>query len=86
MRLRLGGCLTTEAVEGAALALEGVDHIESSHGLATGVLSVGHGITHDVLEEHLEDTAGLLVDETGDTLDTATASQTTDCGLLQDRD
>ncbi len=79
----LDGCLTTEAVEGAALALEGVDHIQSSHSLTTGVLSVGHGIAHDVLKEHLEDTAGLLVDETRDTLDTTTASQTTDCGLLQ---
>ena len=36
--------------------------------------------TH-VLEEDLEDTTGLLVDETGDTLDTATAGKTTDSGL-----
>ena len=34
-----------------------------------------------VLKEDLEDTTGLLVDETGDTLDTATAGQTTDSGL-----
>ena len=30
-----------------------------------GVLGVGHGVTDDVLEEDLEDTAG-LVDEAGD--------------------
>ncbi|EJK66749.1 hypothetical protein THAOC_12297, partial [Thalassiosira oceanica] len=35
----------------------------------------------DVLEEDLEDAAGLLVDETGDTLDTATTGETADGGL-----
>jgi hypothetical protein len=73
--------LGTEAVESAALALESVDHIESGHGLAASVLGVGDGITNDVFKEDLEDTAGLLVDETGDTLDTTTASQTADSGL-----
>jgi hypothetical protein len=77
------GCLTTEAVEGTALALEGIDHIQSSHSLTTCVFSVGHGIAHDVLKEHLEYTAGLLVDETRDTLHTTTTRQTTDSGLLQ---
>lgn len=37
--------------------------------------------TTHVLEEDLEDTAGLLVDETGDTLDTTTAGETADSGL-----
>ena len=32
-------------------------------------------------EEDLEDTTGLFVDETGDTLDTATTGKTTDSGL-----
>ena len=36
--------------------------------------------TH-VLKEDLENTTGLLVDETRDTLDTATAGKTTDGGL-----
>ncbi len=78
-----GCCLTTEAVEGLALALERVDDVEGRHGLAAGVLSVGHGVADDVLEEHLEDTAGLLVDEAGDALDTTTASEAADRGLLQ---
>ena len=37
-------------------------------------------LTH-VLEEDLEDTTGLLVDETGDTLDTTTTSETSDSRL-----
>ena len=66
--------LVAEAVEGAALALEGVHDVHGGDGLAAGVLSVGHGVTDHVLEEHLEDRAGLLVDEAGDARHTATAS------------
>ena len=75
--------LSAEAVEGAALALEGVHDVEGRDGLALGVLGVGDGVTDDVLEEDLEDTAGLLVDQAGDALDTSTASQAAD-GRLGD--
>ena len=59
-------------VQGAALPL---------HSLPLGVLGVGDGITDHVLKEHLQHTAGLLVDQTGDTLHSAAASQTADGGL-----
>ncbi|CAL9058017.1 unnamed protein product [Musa banksii] len=42
------------------------------------MLGVGDGITDDVLEKDLEDAAGLLVDETGDSLYATTAGETTD--------
>jgi hypothetical protein len=54
--------LTTETVEGTALALQSVDNVERGDSLALGVLSVGDSITNDALEEGLEDTTGLLVD------------------------
>ena len=54
--------LTTETVEGTALALKSVDNVEGGDGLALGVLSVCDGVTNDTLEEGLENTAGLLVD------------------------
>ena len=54
--------LTTETVQSAALALEGVDDVKRRDSLTLGVLSVGDGITDDTLEERLENTAGLLVD------------------------
>lgn len=54
--------LTTETVQGTALALEGVDYIERGDGLALGMLSIGNGITNNTLEECLENTASLLVD------------------------
>jgi hypothetical protein len=61
--------LTTETVQGAALALESVDDVEGGDGLALGVLSVGDGVTDDTLEEGLEDTTGLVVDHWRDALD-----------------
>ncbi len=45
------------------------------------MLGVGNGIANDILEEDLEDGAGLLVDEAGDTLDTTTTGETTNGGL-----
>merc|ERR1712224_633547 len=80
VRARVAG-LAAEAVQGAALALEGVDDVHGSHGLPAGVLGVGDGVTDDVLKEDLEDTAGLLVDEPGDALHTTAASEAADGGL-----
>jgi hypothetical protein len=77
----LAECLSTETVEGFSLTLEGVDDIHCSDCLSSCVLSVGDGVTDNVLEEDLEDTAGLFVDETRDTLDTTTTSETADGGL-----
>ena len=45
--------LTSESVKGASLSLEGVDDVKSSDGLATSVLSVGDGVSDNVLKEHL---------------------------------
>ena len=77
------GRLTSEAVEGAALALEGVHDIHGGDGLPASVLGVGDGITDHVLKEHLEDGAGLLVDEARDALDATTTRETAD-GRLGD--
>ncbi len=73
--------LTTESVEGSALTLEGVDNVEGRDSLSLGVFGVGDGITNDRLEESLEDSTGLLVDEARDTLDTTSTSKTTNGGL-----
>lgn len=64
-----------------SLPLQGVDDIEGSDGLALGVLSVGDSVTDDTLKEGLQNTTSLLVDHGRDTLDTTTASETTDSGL-----
>jgi len=73
--------LSSEAVQGASLPLEGVHHVEGGDGLAAGVLGVGDGVADDVLQEHLEHPAGLLVDQAGDALDAAPAGQPPDGGL-----
>jgi hypothetical protein len=74
-------CLTAETVQGASLAFQSVDDVHGGDGLPLGVLGVSDGVTDDVLEEHFKHTAGLLVDQTGDTFHAASARQTTDGGL-----
>jgi hypothetical protein len=73
--------LTAESVQGTSLSLQSVHDIHGGDSLPLGMLGVGDGITDDILKEYLEDSTGLLVDQSGDTLDTASASQTADCGL-----
>jgi len=73
--------LVAETVKNTTLPLESVDDVEGGDGLALGVLGVGNSVTNSVLEEDLEDTTSLLVDQTRDTLDTTTTSQTADSGL-----
>lgn len=77
-REEVGGreSLTSESVECASLSFQGVDDVHGGDCLPLGMLSVGDGIADDVLQEYLEDTACLLVDEARDTLDTATTSET----------
>jgi len=73
--------LTAEAVQSAALALQSVDDVHGRHRLSLGVFGVRHGVADHVLEEHLQHAAGLLVDQSRDTLHTTTTGKTTDCRL-----
>ncbi|CAH3172831.1 unnamed protein product, partial [Porites evermanni] len=58
-----------------------VHHIHGCHSLAFSVLSVGNSITDHILKENFENTTSLFVDQARDSLDTATASKTTDSWL-----
>jgi hypothetical protein len=75
--------LAAEAVQSTPLPLQSVHDVHGGDGLPLGVLRVRHGVTDHVLEEHLENSAGLLVDETRNSLHTATTGQATD-GRLRD--
>ena len=44
-------------------------------------MRTGDGVSNNVLEEDLEDTSRLLVDETRDSLDSSSSRETTDGGL-----
>ncbi|XP_013366739.1 PREDICTED: uncharacterized protein LOC102013159 [Chinchilla lanigera] len=70
-----------KAIQSAALAFERVDHVHGSDRLALSVLGVGDSVTDDVLQEHLQYTSRLLVDEAGDPFDATTASETPNCRL-----
>jgi hypothetical protein len=61
-----------------SLPLEGIDDIQRGDRLSLGMLGVGDCITDDTLQEGLQNTAGLFVDHSGDTLDTTTAGETAD--------
>ena len=63
------------------MALQSVDDIKGCDGLAACMLGIGDGIPDDVLQEDLQDSPGLLVDEAGDTLNASTTGQSADCGL-----
>ena len=79
--LLVGNCLTSESVQGSALSLQGVDDVHSCDGLPLGVLCVCNGITDYIFQEDFEYTSGLFVDESGDSLHTTSAGQTTDSWL-----
>ena len=73
--------LATKAIQGAALPLESVDHVHGGDSLPLGVLSVGDSISDDVLQEDLQNSTSLLIDESRDPLDSSTAGQSPDGGL-----
>ncbi|KAH0876854.1 hypothetical protein HID58_064248 [Brassica napus] len=75
--------LTAETVESASLPLQSINHIHSSNSLPPRVLGVGDSVADDILEEDLEDSSGLLVDQTANTLDATSTSKTTN-GRLGD--
>jgi len=81
--LASAACSSAESVEGSSLSLEGVDDVEGGDGLSLGVLGVDNGVSDHVLEEGSEDSAGLLVDVRGDSLDSTSAGESAD-GWLGD--
>ena len=76
-------CLSSESVQGASLPFEGVDNVHGGDGLPLGVFGVGDSIPDHVLKEDLEDSRGLLLDESRDPLHSSPPRQTTD-GELSD--
>merc|ERR1719347_232491 len=80
-KMALAGGLASKAIQGATLPLEGIHNIHSSNSLPLGMLSVGDSIPDDILQEHLQDTPRLLIDETRDPLHTTPPGQSPDSRL-----
>jgi hypothetical protein len=59
------------------IMLERRSYSRTQRHIPLSVFSVCDRITNDVLQEDLQNTTSLLVDEARDTLDTATTSETT---------
>ena len=70
--------LSSETIDGSSLSLESVDNVEGGDGLTASVFGVGDSVTDDGFQEGLEDSTGFLVDQSGDSLDSSSASETTD--------
>ena len=66
------------AVEGAPALLQSVHNVHSGDSFPLGVLGVCYSITDNVFQEYFQNTSGFLIDETGDSLHTTSASETTD--------
>ena len=79
-------CSSAETVEGSALSLESVDNVESGDGLSLGVFGVDDGVANNVLEEGAEDSASLLIDVGGDSLDATSSGQSADSRLGDSED
>ena len=70
--------LASKAIEGTTLPLQGIHNIHSSDGLPLSMLGVGDSIADDILQEDLQDTPSLLVDETTDALHTTPPCESAD--------
>ncbi|KAJ7977102.1 Histone H4, partial [Quillaja saponaria] len=72
---------TTKTIQSPSLPLKGIHNIHSSDGLPPCMLSVGDSITDNILQEDLEDTTSLFIDETTNSLNATSSRQTTNCRL-----
>lgn len=63
------------------MSLEGIDNIHGGDCFAASVFSVSDCISDDVLEESLEHLPGVIIDERGDSLDSASSGESSDSGL-----
>jgi len=63
------------------LAFESIDNIEGCDRLSLGMLSVGHGVSDDILQKSLEDDSGLIVDQGADSFDSSSSGEPSDCWL-----
>ncbi len=79
--LRRTSNLASESVEGSALSLESIDDVHSSDSLSSGVLSVGHSISDDVLEEYLQYSSGFFVDESRNSFHSSSSCQSSNSWL-----
>merc|ERR1712029_1268774 len=73
--------LSSEAIEGPALPLQGIHHVHGGHSLPLGMLGVSHGVTDNILQEDLENTLSLLINETTDPLNTTPSCKSPNCRL-----
>jgi hypothetical protein len=68
----------SKAVKRATLSLEGIDNVQSSDGLPSGVFRISDRVSDDILEEMTKNPSDLFVDVATDPLHTASAGESAD--------
>ena len=69
----------SKTIKGSSLSLQGIHHVHGRNRLPPSVLGVGHSVANHVLQEYLENSSGLLIDQSTDSLDTASSRQSPNC-------
>ena len=73
--------LTSETVKSAALSLQSVDDIKGDHSLSASMFGEVDCVSDHVLNEYLKGRTGLFIDKSRNSLNTASASKTTNVTL-----
>jgi hypothetical protein len=75
--------LNAKSVQAATLALQSVDHVHRSNGLALAVLCVRNGVANHLVQKVLNDNADFFVNQAGNALHSSSTGQTTN-GWIRD--
>merc|ERR1712223_2076706 len=70
--------LSSESVKSTSLSLQCIDDIHCSNSLPLGMFSEGDCITDDIFQEDFQNSSGLFVNKSRDSLNSSSASQSTD--------
>jgi len=73
--------LTSKTIQGSALSLQGIHHIHSGNGLPLSMFRISDSISNHIFQEHLQNSSGFFVNQSGDTLNTSSSGQPTDSWL-----
>ena len=70
---------TSKTVEGSSLPLQRIHNVHGRNRLPPGVLGIGHSVANHILQEYLEHSPRLLVNQSTDPLHTTSSRQSPNC-------
>ena len=79
MKNRRVSISTSETIKSSALSLKSIYNVHSGDCLSSGVLGVCNCISDNLFKEGSEDSSGVVVDEAGDSFNTTSSAESSDC-------